>query len=130
MKNRVAATFLLTLLLVLGLGALHWLPRIELGGKPLRRVDLLADIRLEASPVSADSDTSVLPEPVKPTFIDTCKSGMTCIEDFSDSTMRGMKSFYEALINRSSLGRPVRIAYFGDSFIEADIMTGDLRTLL
>ena len=30
MKNRVAATFLLTLLLVLGLGALHWLPRIEL----------------------------------------------------------------------------------------------------
>ena len=70
MKNRVAATFLLTLLLVLGLGALHWLPRIELGGKPLRRVDLLADIRLEASPVSADSDTSVLPEPVKPTFPD------------------------------------------------------------
>ena len=130
MKNRVAATFLLTLLLGLCLGALQWLPLIELGGKPLRRVDLLADIRLEASPVSADSDTSVLPEPVKPTFIDTCKSGMTCIEDFSDSTMRGMKSFYEALINRSSLGRPVRIAYFGDSFIEADIMTGDLRTLL
>ena len=41
-----------------------------------------------------------------------------------------MKAFYEALINRTSLGRPVRIAYFGDSFIEADIMTGDLRTLL
>ena len=63
MKNRVAATFLLTLLLVLGLGVLHWLPRIELGGKPLRRMDLLADFRLEASPVSADSETLVLPEP-------------------------------------------------------------------
>ena len=26
--------------------------------------------------------------------------------------------------------RPVRIAYFGDSFIEADILTGDLRKML
>ena len=30
----------------------------------------------------------------------------------------------------SSLDRPVRIAYFGDSFIEADILTGDLREML
>ncbi len=26
--------------------------------------------------------------------------------------------------------RPVRIAYFGDSFIEADIFTADLREML
>ena len=130
MKNRVAATFLLTLLIVAGLGILHWLPRFSVGGKELRRVDLLADLRPDAFLTLADSDTLVLPEPVRPAFIDSCKSGMVCIEDFSDSTMRGMKAFYEALINRNSLGRPVRIAYFGDSFIEADIMTGDLRTLL
>ena len=30
----------------------------------------------------------------------------------------------------ASLDRPVRIAYFGDSFIEADILTGDLREML
>lgn len=130
MKNRVAATFLLTLLVVVGLGLLHWLPRIELAGKQLRRIDLLADLRPDEVPVLPDSDTTVLPKLVKPAFVDTCKAGMVCIEDFSDSTMRGMKAFYEALINRNSLGRPVRIAYFGDSFIEADIMTGDLRTLL
>lgn len=130
MKNRVAATFLLTLLVVVGLGLLHWLPRIELAGKQLRRIDLLADLRPDEVPVLPDSDTTVLPKLVKPVFVDTCKAGMVCIEDFSDSTMRGMKAFYEALINRNSLGRPVRIAYFGDSFIEADIMTGDLRTLL
>ena len=130
MKNKVAATFLLTLLVVIGLGLLHWLPRMELGNKQLRRVDLLADLRPDKLPVLADSDTLVLPKPVKPAFVDTCKSGMVCIEDFSDSTMRGMKSFYEALIHRASLGRPVRIAYFGDSFIEADILTGDLRSML
>lgn len=96
----------------------------------MRRIDLLADLRPDVLPASAGSDTLVLPKPVKPAFVDSCKAGMVCIEDFSDSTMRGMKAFYEALINRGSLGRPVRIAYFGDSFIEGDILTGDLRTLL
>ncbi len=55
---------------------------------------------------------------------------MTCIEDYSDSTMRGIRNFYEALSHVSTLHRPVRIAYFGDSFIEADILTADLREML
>lgn len=54
--------------------------------------------------------------------MDTCKTGITCIEDYSDSTMRGMKHFYEALSKVKTMKRPVRIAYFGDSFIEADIL--------
>lgn len=39
-----------------------------------------------------------------------------------------MKFFYEALDEVKE--RPVHIAYFGDSFIEADILTGDLRDML
>ena len=62
--------------------------------------------------------------------MDTCKSGMVCIEEYADSAGRGMEYFYEALGKVSSLDRPVRIAYFGDSFIEADILTGDLREML
>lgn len=59
---------------------------------------------------------------------------MTCIEDYGDSTRRGMASFYEAL-DRTSSSHPdhdglVRIAVFGDSFIEADIFTADLREML
>ena len=67
---------------------------------------------------------------VKPVFVDTCKTGMVCIEDYSDSTMRGMSRFYDALAQRASSRRPVRIAYFGDSFIEGDILTADLRAML
>ena len=55
---------------------------------------------------------------------------MTCIEDYSDSTMRGMTRFYQALDELAKAPRPVRIAYFGDSFIEADILTADLREML
>lgn len=131
MKNKLLYTFLFTLLVVAGLFALHYLPSISLDGKPLRKVDLLSDVRLKKDLVEPmDSDTLVLPLPVKPTFVDTCKNGMVCIEEYVDSTGRGMCHFYEALGQVASMDRPVRIAYFGDSFIEADILTGDLREML
>ncbi|MCF0186809.1 MAG: hypothetical protein HUJ98_10025 [Bacteroidaceae bacterium] len=41
-----------------------------------------------------------------------------------------MAHFYRMLDQRNSLGRPVRIAYYGDSFIEGDLMTSDLRAKL
>ena len=118
MKNKLLYTFLFTLLVVAGLFAMHFLPSVSFRGEPLRRVDLLSDIRIKkeiAEPM--DSDTLVLPPPVKPAFVDTCKSGMVCIEEYADSAGRGMEYFYEALGKVSSLDRPVRIAYFGDSFI-------------
>lgn len=128
MKNRIAATFILTFLVTAGLIALYFLPSMALGEEKLRKVDILADMRPEIIELP-DSDTLLLPV-VKPVFIDTCKAGMVCIEDYSDSTGRGMAHFYEALANRRTLNRPVRIAYFGDSFIEGDIFTGDLREML
>ena len=129
MKNRVVYTFLLTLLVVAGLGALHFLPPLSVGGKPLRKVDLLSDIRIDKPVVVADSDTVAPPVVVrKPAFVDTCRSGMTCIEDYADSASLGMGWFYQALGEAGR--RVVRVAYFGDSFIEADILTADLREML
>lgn len=130
MKNKVAATFVFTLIVIVGLMALHELPTVEIGGRPLRKVDLLSDLRPEPVEVVADTDTVVLPQPVKPAFVDSCKAGITCIEDYADSAEVAMAAFYEALEARHAMGRPVRIAYFGDSFIEGDILTAGLRTLL
>ncbi|WP_034543136.1 SGNH/GDSL hydrolase family protein [Bacteroides pyogenes] len=131
MKNYLTYSLWLALIVFLFLFALHWLPAIRIGGHSLRRVDLLADLRLpDPGETAVDSD-SVIPAPLsKPTFIDTCRSGMTCIEDYSDSTYRGMKPFYEAIDRLSDSGGHVRIAVFGDSFIEADIFTADLREML
>ena len=135
MKNKISTTFFLTFLVVIGLGLLHYLPTMKMNGDPLRKVDLLADIRPDKpepvlAVVSADSDTLVLPPPVKPVFIDSCKPGIECIEDYADSTAFGMSAFYEALEKLKTSDRPVRIAYFGDSFIEGDILTADLRASL
>ncbi len=52
------------------------------------------------------------------------------IFDYSQGQPGGMQHFYHALASVSQLGRPVRVAYYGDSFIEGDIFTADLRELL
>ncbi len=133
-KNYLKYSLGLVLTVFVALLALHWLPAITIDGHTMRRVDLLSEVRYpKQQPLKADSDTIPLPPVVKPAFVDTCRTGMTCIEDYSDSTFRGMRPFYEAL-NRFSSGdeedRQVRIAVFGDSFIEADIFTADLREML
>ena len=129
-KNELKKVGGLVLMVMAALLLLHWLPAIEVGGHALRRVDILADVRPPL--VLADEpDTLEVQLPVaKPAFADTCPSGKVCIEDYSDSTCRGMSAFYEALDELAQRPRPVRIAYFGDSFIEADILTADLRAML
>lgn len=129
MKNYVSHTFLLTLIIFAALVGLYFLPSLSVDEYTLRKVDIFADIRTP-EPDEEEPDSTLLPPPVKPVFVDTCKTGMTCIEDYSDSTLRGMAKFYEALGRVKNMNRPVRIAVFGDSFIEADIFTADLRSLL
>ncbi len=129
MRNYISRTFWLTFLIVICLGALHYLPSLTVDGHTLRRVNILSDVQYK-KPEIVLADTVQLPPPVKPAFVDTCKTGLTCIEDYADSTNRGMENFYIALSKIDSLNRPVRIAYFGDSFIEGDILTGDLRAML
>lgn len=128
MKNYLLRTFLLTLLVVLMLAALRYLPPITICGTTLRQVNILSDI-CPSEEEQAEKDTVVLPV-VKPPFVAHCREGVTCIEDFGDSLGTGMLKYYQALDSLQTLDRPVRIAYFGDSFIEGDIFTGDLRALL
>lgn len=129
MKNYIVRTFLLTLIIFVALVGLHFLPTLSVDGYTLRKVDIFADIRTPKFDES-EADSILLPPPVKPAFVDTCKAGMTCIEDYSDSTKYGMTKLYAALSKVKEMNRPVRIAVFGDSFIEADIFTADLRSLL
>ncbi len=49
------------------------------------------------------------------------------IEDFDTTGMSRFTAFCEALLDGE---RPVRIAFLGDSFVEGDILTADLRELL
>ena len=131
MKNYLKYSFWFILSLLVTLVGLHFLPVLTVDGHTLRRVDLLSDLRFSTDEDSANGidSTALLPK-IKPAFVDSCPQGMTCIEDYSDSTSRGMSPFYKAIERLKSNNGMVRIAVFGDSFIEADIFTADLRELL
>lgn len=93
-KNYLKYSLWLVLIVFAALFGLHWLPAITIDGHTMRRVDLLSDLRYPKQEVAvADSDTIPLPPVVKPVFVDTCRAGMTCIEDYGDSTRRGWLLF-------------------------------------
>lgn len=124
-KNYLSHTALLVGLVLAVLLCMHFLPLPEVGGHRWRRVDLLADVR--PLPSVPDTLPAVLPLPT-PVWVDTCPPGLTCIEDYGDSAGHGMEAFYRALDEAGR--RPVRIAWLGDSFVEGDILTADLRLRL
>lgn len=144
MKNQLYKAFLLTLLVVGALLALFCLPRLSIGDTMLRRVNILSDIQQRdslgrnLSELRADEAEGIREEVLDQSKVevaevvveDSVPEGMVAIEDFgsSDGRTREMDHFYAAL--REAKNRPVRVAYFGDSFVEGDILTNDLRELL
>lgn len=124
---------------------MHFMPQVSLAGTSLRDVDILSDVLPE---IDGDDNSEVIAKPVIPAAPTVtvkagkpgeqapakkkkpCPPGTTCIIDYSGGGAYGMESFYKALENVQKMNRPVRVAYWGDSFIESDIMTTDLRALL
>ena len=144
-KNHIRRSFYITLVVIFLLFLLFFLPRITLFDKTMRRVDVLGDIlekdsagnvlaELYIDSVQGFVDSMLIagpePEVVKLDYKDSIPPGMVAIEDFGDSTgvHREMDKFYRALDETSN--RQVRIAVFGDSYIEGDILTSSLRHLL
>lgn len=139
MKNQIWKPFVGVLLLVALLLGAFYFPRLTIGDTRLRRVNILSEIQCvdsEGRPLAEliqdsiegiieqkfDSVATVVEAPV---YQDVVPEGMIAIEDFSVSDAHEMDKFYAALSDASN--RPVRIAYFGDSYIEGDILTADLR---
>lgn len=134
MKNYYWAAFIITAVVVAVLFLLGQLPDFQMFGRKMRRVDLLSDVRPDKPDTVAAVDTVVLEALVERDVVidyaDTCWEGTTCITDYADTTMSGMDHFYAMLDSIDHIGRPVRVAVFGDSFIEGDIFTADLREML
>ena len=138
MKTNTHRTLLLTCLVVVFLLLLHFLPTFKIGDTELREIDILSDLSRQKKELK-----DVIPAPKAPSttlalekdgklinFKEQWPKGTERIVDYSEGQPGGMEHFYEqltALKEKKNLGRPVRIAYFGDSFIEGDILLADLR---
>lgn len=151
LKDSPFKIFLLILVVVLLLLPLQWVPALHICGYEVKRVALLSDV-IDENAGETDSTKGTLPEvPAPPMPLSAENShaapdntdkdekataptpapkGITPILDYATTEARGMAPFYSAIERRHSMKRPVRIAYFGDSFIEVDILTAALRDLL
>lgn len=148
MKNYLGQTLGLTLLVLIFLIGLSLVPEnLTLGGFQLRKMDIFADIRSEEIPEPEKdippSDTTVfipedtlseLPQPTAATDSigplppkDSVYFGKI-VEDYSFD-QQGLSRFFAA-VDSIKFGRKVRVAWYGDSFVEGDILVGDLRDTL
>ncbi|HWB62567.1 MAG TPA: hypothetical protein VG603_03580 [Chitinophagales bacterium] len=123
-KNYLKQTVIGTALVIAVLLALRLIPEFDIGSFHFKRIDMLADILVKEKPKDITQDTVKV---VKPVYVDTCKTGITCIEDYTADSS-GMRIFMAAL--DSSKRREVRIAWFGDSYVEGDILLDPLRDSL
>jgi lysophospholipase L1-like esterase len=141
-KNQLTQSLWLLLLIIgcLLLGSL--LPPLSVGSLSIRRINLLADIQSEpeTNPTTASATDTLQQESTADSTIAVtkiaekvikqpypCPPGITCLEDFSPNKT-ATRNFFQAL--RKVKKEPVRIAFYGDSFIEGDVLCGSFRDTL
>lgn len=118
-ENKINKVLIFIAIVVAGTLLLSLVSDFNFWGLAFKKVDVLGDIR-KKNPAAIDTVAAQL----KPEYTDTCKNSRVCFDDYSPDH-DALNRFYEAL----SANRQVRIAYFGDSFIEGDLLTGSLRSL-
>lgn len=138
MNNSPTRTFVLMGIIVFVLLMMYQLPILSIGNIQLRPVQILSSVISEPEENNIEViPTTKAPKPVIAKtnsgktiqFKETWSKGVQPIVDYAEGNTGSMDFFYEQLANVKKLKRPVRIAYYGDSYIEGDIMTCDLREL-
>jgi lysophospholipase L1-like esterase len=127
-KNKLLQVLWLATIIVAGLFLLSFLPEVTVGSFHLKKIDILSDVHADPPVLKsvATADTMIIQE-IIPNDSIPVDSSLIQIEDFS-SDGKNLKHFYYALQNADK--RQVRIAFFGDSFIEGDIISSFVRDTL
>jgi len=149
MKNYFGQTLGLTFLILLLLTGLSLVPEhLSVGGFELKKMDIFADIRSDVSVsvpdsmfVSPDTSSLFLQDSTGLALQDSLSTDSVgplppkdsaffgkIIEDYTFD-QSGLSHFFAA-IDSIKNGRKVRVAWYGDSFVEGDILIGDLRDTL
>jgi hypothetical protein len=135
--TRLHYSLALCLIVILSLFLLSGLPEFSIGAWKFRDVDMLSSIRTELPPDTLIAQTDSIQNDSVQAKMDSvvrvvqsgCKEGITCIEDYSaDST--ALHFFLKALSEQPESNKPLRIAMYGDSFIEGDVLCGAIRDTL
>src|SRR6478735_5368434 len=125
-KNRLNQGLLIFVVIICTLLLASFIPEFSFGTLTFKRINLLEDIQQKSEAVTKKSEEKIA-QPKKSIQRDLCPPGLTCLEDYSKN-QTALNRFFKALYDTDK--KPVRIAYFGDSFIEGDILTSSFRDTL
>lgn len=132
-ENRVREPFLLVLLSVGVFVALSFIKTdFTASGYTARKVNVLADVVAEGRIAKARTTSPVINDSMQKKrgkFMKAEKHSSEIVE-FGNDSLGGLIRFFMALEQRKTQGKTVRIAYFGDSMIEGDLISQDLRELM
>jgi hypothetical protein len=126
-KNYVKDPLIIACLVAVFLLLMRSIPEKATDALNIKKTDILSDIRRDAPIAANDSQSEIIMPPPPPKQDIPCPQGMVCFEDYSENK-DGLDNFFGALDARSR--KPVRVAFFGDSYIEGDIFSADLRSSL
>ncbi len=135
-KNRHSQPFIIVLIAaVVLLAASQFEAKINIFGYEIKNPGLLSDIlfkkavKQDSLYVSAVNDTSLVKDSAKFILCSAVKNSSNII-DFKTDTTSALSHFFQALNATKKQKHKTRIAYFGDSMIEGDLITQDFRNSL
>jgi hypothetical protein len=135
-NNKLHYALGLCLLVISFLLLLSFLPKFSIGSWKFRNVDPISAIRYDSPDTLFASLDSLRPDSVKQKIDSVievvrlrCPDGLTCLEDYSADSS-AMKYFISALNSLDQNNRSVRVAFYGDSFVEGDVFCGSFRDTL
>lgn len=129
-KNYIVRSFLFVFIIALIFGVLSAFDyEKKVFSFDLKPVNMFSDIQIDE--VAETEDVAVAEKvPVIPVEqADTCPKGLVCIQNFTDQKFPLDRLFTKLQHARRGNGK-VRVAWFGDSFTDADLIVCDLRDTL
>jgi lysophospholipase L1-like esterase len=127
-KNYNSKPLIFSLLIILFLTIITFVQgNWEIGNFKLKSIDFFADIKKDTT-VYYEQRLLTLAKQITETKNLVQQDSFLVYND--NSSFLNLKNFWKALKNRDFEVKQINIAYFGDSEIEGDLITGDLRNYL
>jgi hypothetical protein len=118
---------MLCILILLGISAIP--QNIFIGNLQLKKPNLFSDLSSKVKQKTIAHNTKLVTTEAIADKVSVLVQNpdSLAIIDFVHDTINNMSKFYNALTQLKKTKKKVRIAYFGDSMIEGDLVTQDLR---
>lgn len=134
LQNNHSQPFIIVLTITVALVAASYFPtQIKWNGFDTKKIEAFSDIiskgKTKHVPVTKKSIIPAIKKKGAASAI-VKEADPATIFDFSTDSSSSLSHFFDALNYSKKQKRKIRIAYFGDSMIEGDLITQDLRTCM